>query len=446
MVYNSQNSNERLPNMTQTLTNPNIFTTNPTCLSPTNAPLPTKPGVIELFAGAGGLAQGFLQSGFFNLIALTDINNNAKATFQHNHPNVTYIASDIHDLQPKQLLSVANGRRITGLLGGPPCQGFSLAGLKNPEDTRNQHIKDYIRFVKELNPDFLVMENVPQLFFHQLFEYLLQELGPKFYIKYGVLNAAQYGVPQTRHRAFVIAYNQNLGIKPTFPYPTHDFVTRSVYNYARKKLENPGDPKTRLMILGADPIINDKIQTTTSSEAFDLATVSPLLTIWDALSDLCSLEAGCSTKTYLKAPQSDYQKRLRNNATTVANHVSRIHGSEMLKRINLIPAGGDLSDLPKSYWPKSHYSQAYGRLHWQGLSRTLTTYFCNAGSGRFTHPSDARTITVREAARLQGFADSFVFLGSQEEQMKLVGNAVPLPLAQAISHHIYKQIGALISL
>jgi DNA (cytosine-5)-methyltransferase 1 len=392
-------------------------------------------GIVELFAGAAGLAQGFVRTGHYDLIALSDIDQNAQLTFQANYPQSRYIASDIHELSPKQILDIADGRKIVGVLGGPPCQGFSLAGLKNPDDARNQYITDYVRFVSALDPDFLVMENVPQLLFHKLFVRLLDELKDRYQVRYAILNAALYGVPQTRHRAFVLAYHRRLGITPTFPKPTHSFVDNEFFNYYLKRLEQPNAGAAIGDILGSDPIISKHPELVRVALDYSLQ-LQPLVTVEDAIGDLRSLQQGEAFTTYPHEAYSVYQQMARANSSELFNHIARKHSKEMMKLIQRIPEGGDLRDVAKRYWPKSHYSQAYGRLHRKGLSRTLTTYFCNPGSGRFIHPQDARAISVREAARLQGFSDQFKFLGNQEQRMSLVGNAVPLPLAQAIGAHI----------
>ncbi|MGA7732748.1 MAG: DNA cytosine methyltransferase [Chloroflexia bacterium] len=396
-------------------------------------------GVVELFAGAAGLAQGFLRSGHYDLLALSDIDTNAKATFEVNSPTVDYIASDIRNLRPKQLLNAANGRRISGLLGGPPCQGFSLAGRKDHEDTRNHYVSDYVRFVRALNPDFLVMENVPQLLFHPLFKSLLNDLSKRYEVMYGVLNAALYGAPQTRHRAIVLAFHKRLGVAPTLPLPTHYFVKREVFNYYGKRLERPSNEAAVADVLGADPVIAS-LPVLLGAVGESNTALAPLVTIEEAIGDLRPLEAGRSTEEYPAQPISDYQRAARNGSTRLLNHSARHHSDPMLELIKLIPEGGDLTDVNAQYWPKSHYSQAYGRLHRRGLARTITTFFCNAGSGRFVHPQDSRTITIREAARLQGFSDTFQLLGSQEQQMRLVGNAVPLALAQALGERIWADL------
>ncbi len=398
----------------------------------------TKMGIVELFAGAAGLAQGFLRTGYYDLIALSDIDENAQLTFQVNYPQARYIASDIHELSPRRILDIADGRKIVGVLGGPPCQGFSLAGLKNPDDARNRYIADYVRFVAALDPDFLVMENVPQLLFHKLFVRLLEELKERYEVRYAILNAALYGAPQTRHRAFVFAYHRRLGVAPEFPTPTHGFVDRELFSYYLKRFERPDTCAARDDILGSDPIIA-KVSELVRIETSRSPQLCPLVTVEEAIGDLRALQPGETFTTYLHEPFSAYQNMLRADSPELFNHISRRHSGEMLELIRRIPEGGDLRDVEERYWPKSHYSQAYGRLHRKGLSRTLTTYFCNPGSGRFTHPQDARAISVREAARLQGFSDQFKFLGTQEQQMSLVGNAVPIPLAQAIGAHIYEE-------
>jgi DNA (cytosine-5)-methyltransferase 1 len=171
------------------------------------------------------------------------------------------------------------------------------------------------------------------------------------------------------------------------------------------------------------------------------ADLHPLVTVQDAISDLYPLREQADRMPYPNPPQKHYQRSLRCGLTEVTNHIARKHAGKPLQIVKTMPEGGDLGDIDRSLWPKMHYSQAYGRLHRLGLARTLTTFFQNAGSGRFYHYEEERTLTVREAARLQGFDDQFEFIGPLDVQMQLVGNAVPLPLAEALGQHIYRQLG-----
>ncbi len=380
-------------------------------------------GVVELFAGAGGLAQGFSQSGHFDLIALSDIDAIAKLTFEANYSslNTEYICEDVRDLKIRRLIRNANGRRVSGVLGGPPCQGFSLAGLKKSDDERNRLIGDYVRFVKALKPDFLLMENVPQVIFHHQFKLLLKELETEYNVQYAVLNAAQYGVAQTRHRTFVLAFHRRLGIEPSFPKPTNGFTRQFVYNYRLRRMENSRCKSAdKEGILGADPIIVRAIEESSITFSGE-ESVAPLITIEKAIGDLS-----------------------RGKGINIPNHVARSHQGRLLELINQIPEGGNLKDVDEKLHPKSHYSQAYGRLHRKGLARTITTWFQNAGSGRFIHPTEPRTLTIREAARLQGFSDEFEFHGTLEDQMRLIGNAVPPKLAQAIAERIWRDLAEIL--
>ena len=392
-------------------------------------------GVVELFAGAGGLASGFIRAGAYDVVALTDIDKNARNTFLHNFPNTTYIQEDVINLTTEALQAAANGRTIHGLLGGPPCQGFSLAGRKDRHDHRNQYVTEYAKFVDTLNPFFLLMENVPQVLFHQRFLALMQHLQVNYEVRAAVLNAARYGVPQTRHRAFVLAYRRDLGIVPTFPAPTHGFTGRDVYNYQLNKLERPGDNSALGGIFGADSITARRV-----SFAADFAEAKqlerPLMNVWEAIEDLSQPEWETNESDVLEL-NMNCRGSLRSSDCPITNHRVRVHDQRMQRLMQLIKEGEDLRVVQdKSLLPKSHYSQAYGRLHRQGLARTITTYFCNPGSGRFIHPTRNRAITVREAARLQSFEDEFEFLGTQAEQMRLVGNAVPPLLAEALGRHV----------
>jgi DNA (cytosine-5)-methyltransferase 1 len=400
-------------------------------------------GIVELFAGVAGLAQGFLQTENYELLALSDIDKMAREVFRHNYPDLEYISSDIRELKPKQILNAADGRKIVGLLGGPPCQGFSLAGKRNPQDYRNLYIEDYLQFVVALSPDFILMENVPQLLFHEMFETLRGELSKKYDMKFGIFNAALYGVPQTRHRAFILGYHRRLGISPKFPKPSHGFIDKPVYSYYHKKLAYPGNGALT-DILGADPVVG-KMPELINQTVGSYIKLCSLVTVEDAIGDLKGLDGGCSEQEYQQDAQTEYQRVMREGSGRIIhNHIARYHSKQMLRLMSILPEGGDLRDVSKKYWPKSFYSQAYGRLHRKGLARTLTTHFCNPGSGRFIHPVDNRAITIREAARLQGFRDSFEFLGPQADQMRLVGNAVPVPLASALARQIWADLGNVI--
>ena len=403
-----------------------------------------KIGVVELFAGIAGMAQGFLRTGKYDLIALSDIDEVAKDVFEHNYPRPNYIRSDIHDLKPKNIFDAADGRKIAGLLGGPPCQGFSLAGKRNPQDARNLYVEDYLKFVRYLKPDFLLMENVPQLLFHEMFAVLKKSLSKNYVIRFAILNSALFGAPQTRHRAFILGYHRRLSINPDFPKPTHGFVQRPVFNYHKKRIEPPGNGATA-EILGANLVVA-KMPELLTIEADFTENLTPLVTVGDAIGDLLGLSSGDTAKDYIDEAFTQYQRDARAASQGVLfNHEARSHTDEMLELIRQIPMGGDLNDVGEEYWPKSHYSQAYGRLHEAGLARTITTHFCNPGSGRFVHQVDDRTITVREAARLQGFSDDFELFYSQSDQMRLIGNAVSVPLAKALATQIWTQIGDLAS-
>jgi len=398
-------------------------------------------GVIELFAGAAGLVQGFLRAGSYEALALFDILETAKQSYQKRYPDVVYQCCDVLDLDERDIWEAVSARRIYGVLGGPPCQGFSLAGSKNPKHDKNSLVGRYVHLVKQLHPDFLLMENVPQLLYHEQFANLQTELGQDYYLTYTILNAAQYGAPQTRHRLFVLAYRKDWGIVPTWPQPTHGQPGQSVYSYRSKDLLQLSQ-RSSDEILGTDPVTARVLKKQKNAAPCCLhGGLYPLVTVQDAISDLYPLRVRAESMPYPKPPQTPYQGILRCELSEVTNHVAREHAGKPLQIVRAMPEGGDLEDIDRSLWPKKHYSQAYGRLHRLGLARTLTTYFQNAGSGRFYHYEEERTLTVREAARLQGFDDQFEFSGPLDEQMQLVGNAVPLPLAEALGRHIYREFG-----
>ncbi|MEH1855516.1 DNA cytosine methyltransferase [Nostoc sp.] len=403
--------------------------------------------VIELFAGAAGLAQGFERSGNYQTLALYDKFEPAKNSYKSYRPNANYELIDINELRDEQIYKTLDGQRLDGILGGPPCQGFSLLGKRKQDDDINNLVLAYAKVVKEIKPSFLVMENVPQLLFHPLFYPLIKELSEYFYITYGILNAARYGTPQTRHRLFLIAYRRDYNKKPTFPQPTHGQEGQYIYSYHLNDsnelvvLNN----ETSHSVFGADLVINRKIAQQVE-QVINTVTpkLEPLVTVGDAISDLVSSAGKTSLQKYTHEAQNLYQRALRQDSEYVANCIARQHSGERLSQLQNVREGGRLEVYDIQSSKKRYYSQAYGRLHRAGLARTLTTYFQNAGSGRFFHYSQPRTLTIREAARLQGFNDDFIFHGNLGEQMQLVGNAVPLHLAEAIGRHIHNELSFLI--
>jgi DNA (cytosine-5)-methyltransferase 1 len=387
--------------------------------------------VIELFAGAGGLAQGFIKNEGFNLLALTDIDYNAGETFKKNYSSVYYEVTDICNLAPKSFHTKFGKEKVHGLIGGPPCQGFSSAGKREIDDKRNLLALEYLKFVDFLRPDFVVLENVPQFLHHKIYKDIFEYLKTKYYLASGVLNSALYGTPQTRLRAVIIGFRKKTKIKPTLPLPTHAPIN-PIFGYRTKQLVDPNVYFSE--ILGINATIKlDKI----FGSNIEQKIYKPFVTVEDAIGDLPSINSGESADIYLTQPTSDYQRKSRKEVNILHNHISRKHDDNILNLFENLPEGGDLKDLDIRFHPANHFSQAYSRLHRLGLARTITNSFQNPGSGRFTHYRDNRTLTVREAARLQGFSDDFVFVGAQTEQLKYVGNAVPIPLAEAIANHIY---------
>lgn len=349
-----------------------------------------KPSVIDLFAGVGGLSLGFEKQGFEVLVA-NEYDKSIAAAYTENHKNTKMIVGDITSLDLKETFGFYTGK-IDVVIGGPPCQGFSQKGQrKTIHDERNFLFKYYVAVVELVKPKYFVMENVPNLltaeggFFFKEIEELFNNMG--YSLEQGILNASDYGVPQNRRRAVIIGK----------------------LNGAAPKLPEPQSKK---------------------------------VTIWDAISDLAYLQSGEGTdkQEYKNAPESDYEKLLRGNSTTLYNHIVTKHSPLALERLAMIPPNAGKEVLPKEHLTKSIYSGTWTRMRKDEISVTITTRFDTPSSGKFTHPFLDRAITVREAARIQSFPDDFRFVGNKGSQMKQVGNAVPPLLAVAIAKVIMNDI------
>lgn len=349
-----------------------------------------KPTVIDLFAGVGGLSLGFEMEGFDILLA-NEFDQSIATAYRENHKSTNVVVGDITSLDLSKVFG-EYVNKIDVVIGGPPCQGFSQKGKrKTINDERNFLFKHYVEVVKFVKPKYFVMENVPNLltaekgFFLNEIKGLFKSYG--YSIRYGVLNAADYGVPQNRRRAIIIG--KYLATPPELPLPCKQKVT-----------------------------------------------------IWDAISDLAYLESGEGEfeQEYRNSPKSDYEKKMRKGSKILYNHMATKHSALALERLSLIPPNAGKEVLPKEHITKSVYSGTWSRMKQNDVAVTITTRFDTPSSGKFTHPFLNRAITVREAARLQSFPDAFKFIGSKMSQMKQVGNAVPPLLARKIARVIMNDI------
>ncbi|MBD2690520.1 DNA cytosine methyltransferase [Anabaena catenula] len=370
---------------------------------------------IDLFAGAGGLSTGFHLAGFEALCAI-DSNKKALATYQHNYPKTKVIHQDIREVNASELRAYLGLKKeeLKAIIGGPPCQGFSRnipAEYRYIDDPQNQLYKSFLDFVKEFRPLYVIMENVPEiltaykgLFKHEITN-KLELLGYK--VVSSSLNAANYGVPQTRARAFFIASLERLIYLPE---STHF-----------------GDIKS-----------NYKNQESFYQTSLLKSISFPIVTVKDAIGDLPQLNAGqkYDEDKYPSAPQTTYQALIRHNSTKITNHIARALSSIQMSRVKLLKEGQDARDLPPELAPKKHYSGAYGRLFWDKPAKTITRWVFHPGSGRFFHPTQDRIITIREAARLHSYPDTFHFLGTYTEMASQIGESVPPLLAKTIAECI----------
>lgn len=364
--------------------------------------------VVDLFAGCGGFSMGFEITGGYEIVAGNDSDDDSLYAFARNHPRAMCWKGPIGDLDPsplRRLLGLARGE-LDVMIGGPPCQGFSRNRPERRQagqlldDPRNYLFMDLLRFAQAFLPEVLVIENVPDMLTQDNGRYrdeilrALRRIG-FLHCETAVLNAADYGVPQRRRRAFVIASRTTrIAIpSPSFADDTHNGI---------------------------------------------LPALRPWRTIRDALSDLPSLSAGegCTPCDYRSEPLNDYQRILRGDVKHVEGHVAWTLSSVQSERLAHLQEGDGLESLPDNLTPRASYGGAYRRMSWDRPALTITTWMYHPGSGMFYHPADHRTITLREGARLQSFPDSARFYGGKVSRCRQVGNAVPPLMGAAIAREI----------
>lgn len=340
--------------------------------------------IIDLFSGVGGLSLGFEMAGFESVAAI-DFWNDAIITYNHNRKNKVGRSMDITDFIDNNLKGLLDKHQIDGIVGGPPCQGFSTARLSNTSkeiqefnERRNRLYLEFYRAVKIVRPKFFLMENVKGLVsankgaFVEDIKERFGELG--YNVSYKILNASDYGVPQNRFRVFFVGF---LDGQFTFP---------------------------------------DKIEQKVSSS--------------DAISDLVNSNEQ-SIQNYSRPSQSAFQKLMRNGKRQITNHEITIHNEQTKKVISMVPDGGNIKSLPPEYWSIRRYNKAFQRMNSTLPSNTIDT-----GHRNYFHYCEDRIPTARESARIQSFPDWFEFIGTKGSQYKQIGNAVPPLLAKEIADKI----------
>ena len=345
--------------------------------------------VLDLFCGCGGISKGF-DLADYKIIGGIDFNEDATKTFQHNFKDAKVLCTDISTVNNADIVKLYP--KVDVIVGGPPCQGFSSANRwqKEIDDPRNKLFFEYLRFVRVLSPKVVLIENVRGLltrdngYAKERIETLLSEMG--YRVNMRILCASDYGVPQDRRRAVIVAIRND--------------VSTEMFNYK-------------------------------------LITEKPKVTVVDAIGELYQFEKSKKKEYVLTEPASStYREYLRRTDGLVPDHEVIYPAEKVQERISYVPQGGNWQDVPANLWPTSRnnrHSSAYKRLKEDEQSCTIDTG--NAHSNYF-HPLFNRIPSIRESARLQSFPDEFEFIGTRGSKYKQVGNAVPPLMAAAVAEAI----------
>lgn len=346
---------------------------------------------IELFSGAGGLSLGAQRAGI-EVSHAVEISEPAAATFSYNHPLSEMIVSDIRKISGSDFGSVG---RPTILFGGPPCQGFSTSNQKNRSlnNPNNWLFFEFLRIVEELQPEVVLFENVAGIthtekgFFEKSLVGKLHDLG--YFVDSILAEGTKLGLPQRRVRYFCVGTKRK-------------------------------------------PVSLSKI-----------ALSNEIVTVRDAIGDLAQLKVGhaIDRMPYASKPHSAYARDLRENQKESTGNIVTLNAPHIIERYKHVPQGGNWSDIPShlmgSYKdPRRCHTGIYRRLKFDEPSIVLGNFRKNM----LIHPTQDRGLSVREAARIQGFPDSYRFFGSIGKQQQQVGNAVPPLMAEKVFRCIIDQI------
>jgi DNA (cytosine-5)-methyltransferase 1 len=374
-----------------------------------------RPTVLDLFCGAGGMSLGFQNAGC-TIVGGIDQNHYAIETHHHNFSSskLKIPAQDIRDIRDLNELEI-HPKEIDILVGGPPCQVFSRVGIGKMKklgrnintDERNFLYKEFVRFTNHYKPLIFVMENVENLANKK---YLISEIckdfsggarrqNPGYIVNYQVLDASKFGVPQKRLRLFIVGIRSDLEIEPIFP--------REI----NKKSISVGEAIS------------------------DLPDLSPFIMPLRVKSS--GPKQKDSEIAYKSSAQSSYQRRMRKHqkkSEGVWNHLCRAHNEKDIEIFSILDQGGKYRDIPSKMmrYRVDIFDDKYKRLIWDEPAWTLTAHMRKDGLA-YIHPLQDRSISVREAARIQSFPDHFHFCAPMTRMFELVGNSVPPLLAEAVA-------------
>lgn len=354
--------------------------------------------MIDLFCGAGGFSVGCNWSGFQSVVGIDHLKP-AIETWSYNHPNALACLGDIRNINPKNIKNMLEQKginKINLITGGVPCQGFSRANRKhNDYDERNFLFLEYMKYVKIFSPDYIILENVSGMRttaggkFEKEIKEAMSELGYETNVK--LVNAADYGVPQTRKRLIFVGVKRNTGLKDKYEFPLAKFFP--------KELIKDGD------------------------------NLKCYRTVYDAISDLPSLENNERKNEYGNNNLTEYQKIMRGHTTKLNNHVAPNHPEETIEKIRETKPGNPMYQKFKQRI----------RLNFEEPSPTQL-----AGGIRpqfqFGHPNQPRGLSIRERARIQSFPDNYTFIGGIVQERVQTGNAVPPLLIHEITKSIAEDI------
>lgn len=350
--------------------------------------------IIDLFAGVGGLSYGFSKFSQFNIIAANEIEKDISIAYKLNYPEVEMLNCDINSLTKEDLKKALNNQKVDIIVGGPPCQSYSTLGKRQIDERANLFIQ-YKRILKILQPKAFVFENVLGVLSMDkgnLFKKIQIEFNELGYIlKYKVLDAADFGVPQHRKRVILVGFK---GVNNyIYPTPTH------------------GEG------------------------------LKPYVTLKDAIGDLPVLKSGQKKDTYEGDITNEFLEFVRGNSSAfVEEHIAPKNGEHLIRIMESLKDGQSKDDLPEDIRPKSGYGNTYAKLWWEKPSTTITRNFACPSSSRCIHPRDSRAMSIREGARLQSFPDDYKFYGSDSMKRLEIGNAVPPLLSMAIAKQMIEAL------